>query len=309
MRNLIKSMGIGLFFFSTALWAQSSGNVVQDIQDGKHGKAFKPEFTVSAKEGGYLEYNCFLQCHSSVKIIEDPKAQAKDFAEGGKYADKRHGITCIVCHDLTVEAPGIKLKRAGWEACTQCHNAEGRGLGQQIHHAQKEMQFGYVLGDITLKPNTHSTVPQMSCTSCHTASATNHTFLAPKNYAEMYDQKLCITCHGDPAAAGKALKVKRDQYKAWIDDLNKEFKPIFNAHETLAAASFKGEKPADWEAFHKDFLSVVAQYRIVQREHSNGVHNFSSAETLLKYSEPIIHAMTKKYPALITQYGTGNRDF
>jgi predicted CXXCH cytochrome family protein len=295
-------------FVSVPHPVKSTGNVVKDMEQGRHGTSFRKNFIIAAKDGGMRDYNCFLQCHSSVKILKDKDASPADFVKGGKYDNQRDGLTCGVCHEFSVASPGIKTRNASWDKCTICHFAEHRNTGKLIHHASKEMFFGYKLGDLELKPTVHSTVSSMDCTSCHKVTATNHTFMPERNYGKMFDQPLCTGCHGDPAKAGKAAAAKQAAFKKRINELyTKEFKPIFNA--AMVLASMKEGKPANADAFQKDFTSIISPFSMVQRERAYGLHNFATAQRLLDYSEPIIHDMTRKYSDIIKAHGTGNRDY
>jgi predicted CXXCH cytochrome family protein len=295
-------------FVSVPRSVNSTGDVVKDLAQSRHGTSFRKNFIISAKDGGMLEYGCFLQCHSSVKILQDKDAKPADFVKGAKYEQQRSGLTCPVCHELTPESPGIKTRNAGWEKCTVCHFAEHRNTGKLLHHASKEMFFGYKVGDVELKASEHSTVPGMDCTSCHKVSATNHTFMPERNYVKMFDQQLCRECHANAKEEAADLVKKQAVFKKRIDELyTKEFKPIFNA--AMVLESMKDGKPADVEAFKRDFASVIAPFSMVQRERASGLHNFANAKRLLDFSEPIIHEMTRKYPEIIKTHGTGDRDY
>ncbi len=300
--------GKGKPFVSVPHVVKSTGDVMKDWAQSRHAKSFQKNFIVPFKDGGFMEANCFLQCHSSVKILQDKDAQPQDFVKGAKYDKQRYGLTCAVCHEMTVEEPGIKTRNAGWEKCTTCHFAEHRNAGVFVHHASKEMFFGYKLGDVEMKPNTHSTVPGMDCTSCHKVTATDHTFMPERDLKKLFDQPLCKTCHADPVKWARDTEKKLAAFKKRIDTLyTGEFKPILNA--AAVVGRLKEGKPADADAFIKDYKAVMAQFSIVQRERAYGLHNFATAQTLLDYSEPRIHDITRKYADIIKKYGTGNRDF
>lgn len=237
-----------------------------------------------------------VHCHSETAILRDPNAKLTDFFAGGKYEKDREGITCLVCHNMGGDKM-ITLRHPGWDSCTTCHTAGTVTLGKEVHHSQKQMIEGVGVGEVTSKPSYKwaSMKDTFSCTDCHVTNGLKHDFMVPgvtatydalgttrlgtqmnyKEFAVMFKQDKCITCHYDPTNTINKIQQRQDEIAKKIEAL----KPTFEEWEKkISTLDPKDPKIAQ-------FTTARTYYMYVTSDASKGAHNYALAKSLLEQAE------------------------
>lgn len=271
-------------------------SIIDQVRQSQHYKMF-PTLIAEKENNSSFDYSdACLRCHSETAIIRDSNAKMNDFFTGGKYEKDREGITCLVCHTMGGEKM-ISLRYTGWESCTTCHTSGGITLGKEVHHSQKEMIEGIGVGDVPSKPSYKWAAMQdtFSCTDCHVTNGLKHDFMVPgvtatydalgttrlntemdfTEFAKMFKQDKCITCHYDPSNTINKIRQRQDEITKKIDALKPQFESWEKKIELLDP---KDPKVAQ-------FNDAQTYYTYVTSDASKGSHNYALSKALLEQAE------------------------
>lgn len=280
--------------------APKSSSIIDQVRQSQHFNMFPTLVAEKEKDPTYDYNDSCVRCHSETAILSDKNAKLTDFFNGGKYANQREGITCLVCHNMGGEKM-ISLRQPGWGTCTVCHTAESLTLGQDVKHSQKEMIEGNGVGDVASKPSYKwaAMKDSFSCTDCHVTNGLKHDFMVPGvtvtydatgtvrtntkiNYAEfanMFKQEKCITCHYDPTPTVSKIQTHQEEITKRLEAL----KPKFDSWEKqLQTAS-----PTDPRLIQ--LKKAQTYYTYVTSDASKGAHNYALSKDLLVQAETEIN--------------------
>ena len=282
----------------------SSKTLVQQVKDSRHYKMFQALVAQAEKETAdktpKFDYtkNC-VKCHSPGVIREgDKTAQIPNFFKGGKYADRREGITCADCHELGGRDI-FSLRISGWDACAQCHKNSSPEikLGSRVTDPQIQMIMGTPVG-------THEAMPShkwkhmkdnFSCKDCHVTNRHRHTFFVPGvtatyddtglkrtgtsmdwgQFATIFKQEKCIACHANPQSVIGKLKATQMEITSKLDSLQ----PIYDNWTKKVKMLDKTDPRVI------AFNNGVIYFSYVRRDASKGCHNPEYARVLLQNCE------------------------
>lgn len=272
-------------------------SIIDQVRESQHFKMFPTLLKEKEKDSNFDYADGCLRCHSQTAILKDPNAKLTDFFQGGKYAQEREGITCIVCHTIGGEKM-ITLRYTGWQSCTTCHTAGGTvTLGKEVHHSQKEMIEGLGVGAVPSKPSYKWSAMKstFNCTDCHVTNALKHDFMVPgvsatydslgttrtgtqmnyTEFAKMFNQDKCITCHDDPAQTISKIQQRQNEISKKLDLL----KPKFESWEKKASSL----DPKDPQV--AQFYNARTYYMYVTSDSSKGAYNYALSKALLEQAE------------------------
>lgn len=280
--------------------APKSSSIIDQVRQSQHFNMFPTLVAEKEKDPTFDYDDSCVRCHSETAILSDKNAKLSDFFSGGKYANQREGITCLVCHNMGSEKM-ISLRQPGWGTCTVCHTAESLTLGKDVKHSQKEMIEGVGVGDVASKPSYKWAAMNdtFSCTDCHVTNGLKHDFMVPgvtvtydatgtvrtdtkinyTEFANMFKQEKCITCHYDPSPTISKIQQHQAEIIKSLDTL----KPKFDSWEKqLQAAS-----PTDPRVIQ--FKKAQTYYTYVTSDASKGAHNYALSKDLLVQAETEIN--------------------
>jgi PBP1b-binding outer membrane lipoprotein LpoB len=273
-----------------------TSSIIDQVRQSQHFKMFQTQVAEKEKDPSYDYNDSCIRCHSEIAILSDKNAKLTDFYTGGKYADQKEGITCLVCHNIGGEKM-ISLRQPGWNSCTTCHTSEGLTLGKEVHHSQKEMIEGQGVGEVQGKPSYKwaSMKETFSCTDCHVTNGLKHDFMVPgvtatydstgtertgttMNYTEftkMFKQEKCITCHYDPTSTINKIQSHQDEIAKELETLKSKFESI---EKQFIATSANDPKVVQ-------FNKAKTYYTYVTSDASKGAHNYALSKDLLLKAE------------------------
>lgn len=279
-----------------------TGSVIEQVRLSNHNKSFST-LIHEREHSPNFEYNdeC-LKCHSEITILYDKNAKVTDFFQGGKYADRREGITCIVCHKIGGEKM-ISLINTGWKTCNGCHTNGALTLGKVVKSPHKEMIEGIGVGDVSSKPSYKWAAMKdtFSCEDCHVTDGLKHDFMVPgvtatyddlgitrtgtqidyEEFKTTFNQEKCITCHYDPVDTILKTQLHQEEITAKLNIL----KPKFDSWEKKIASM--GPKDPNVQLFN----NARTYYTYVTADASKGAHNFALAKALLEQAEVEINKL------------------
>jgi len=271
-------------------------SIIDQVRQSQHFNMFPTLINEKEKDSSFDYDDSCIGCHSETAILKDPKAKLTDFFKGGKYADQKEGITCLVCHNIGGDKM-ITLRNPGWGACTTCHTTGTVTLGKEVHHSQKEMIEGIGVGAVASTPSYKWAAMKdtFSCTDCHVTNGLKHDFMVPgvtatydtlgatrtgtqMNYTEfatMFKQDKCITCHYDPSETVSLIQQDQGEISTKLASL----KPKFDTWtKRVAVLDPKDPRVAQ-------FNNARTYYTYVTSDSSKGAHNFALAKALLEQAE------------------------
>ena len=271
-------------------------SIIDQVRLSQHFKMFPTLLAEKENDASFDYEDGCIRCHSETAIIRDANAKLEDFYTGGKYAKAREGITCWVCHNMGGDKM-ISLRNSGWESCATCHTAGTITLGKEVHHSQKQMIEGVGVGDVPSKPSYKwaSMKDTFSCTDCHVTNGLKHDFMVPgviatydalgttrlstqmnyKEFANLFKQDKCITCHYDPTNTITKIQQRQDEISKKLESL----KPQFESWEK----KLKTVDPKDPKVVQ--FNNARTYYMFVTSDASKGAHNYALAKALLERAE------------------------
>lgn len=272
-------------------------SIIDQVRHSQHFKMFPTLISVKEKDPSFDYEDGCISCHSEIAILKDPNAKLTDFFQGGKYAEEREGITCLVCHNVGGEEM-ISLRNPGWGSCTTCHTSGSTiTLGKEVHHSQKEMIEGIGVGIVPTTPSYKwiAMKDSFSCTDCHVTNGLKHDFMVPgvtatydalgttrtgtqmdyTKFAEMFKQDKCVTCHYEPSSTISKIQQRQDEISGKIATL----KPKFESWEKkVQSLDPKDPKVAQ-------FNNARTYYMYVTSDASKGAHNYALSKALLQQAE------------------------
>lgn len=275
----------------------NASSIIDQVRLSQHFKMFPTMISEKENDLSFDYEDGCVRCHSETAILRDPSAKLTDFFRGGKYAKDREGITCLVCHVMGGDKM-ISLRHTGWESCTTCHTSGGTiTLGQEVHHSQKEMIEGIGVGAVPTKPSYKwaAMKDDFSCTDCHVTNGLKHDFMVPgvtatydalgttrtgtqmnyTEFAKMFKQDKCITCHYDPSSTISKIQQRQEEISQKLDSL----KPKFDSWEKKV----KSLDPKDPKVIQ--FNNARTYYMYVTSDSSKGAHNYALCKALLQQAE------------------------
>ena len=280
--------------------AVKSTSIIDQVRQSQHAKMFPTLLAEKEKDPTYDYEDACIKCHSEIAILFDKNAKLTDFYKGGKYANQKEGITCLVCHNIGGEKM-ISIRQTGWNSCTSCHTGGVPTLGKEVHHSQKEMIEGIGVGDVPGKPSYKwaSMKDTFSCTDCHVTNGLKHDFMVPgvtasydatgtvrtgtnmnyTEFAKMFKQDKCITCHYDPSSTITKIQQHQDEIAKKLETLKPKFD---NWEKQLQSASATDPRVVQ-------FNNARTYYMYVTSDASKGAHNYALAKELLLKAETEIN--------------------
>jgi len=272
-------------------------SLIDQVRHSQHFNMFTTLINSKEDDASFDYDDSCIGCHSETAILKDPKAKLTDFFKGGKYADQKEGITCLVCHNIGGQEM-ITLRNTGWGTCTTCHTSGGTvTLGKEVHHSQKEMIEGIGVGVVPTKPSYKWAAMKdtFSCTDCHVTNGLKHDFMVPgvtatydelgttrtgtqMNYTEfavMFNQDKCITCHDDPSQTISKIEQREESISKKLETL----KPQFDKWEKIISSL----DPNDPRI--AQFKNARTYYMYVTSDSSKGAHNYALSKALLEQAE------------------------
>lgn len=273
-------------------------NLVDQVKNSQHYKMF-PTLIAEKEKDANFDYadNC-IKCHSQVAVLNDKTAKMTDYFKGGKYENQREGITCVVCHKFEGQDM-ISLRNKGWDSCTVCHTADKAvlKLGSEVHHPHNEMIKGVPIEGGTPMPSYKyaNMKDSFSCVDCHITNGQDHDFMVPgvkatydalgtarkgttidyNEFATIFKQEKCVTCHADPKPTIDKLKAHQEEIGKKLEAL----RPVFDEW---------GKKV---ETMDKNDPKVIAYnngktyFWYVDADASKGAHNYALAKDSLQKCE------------------------
>ncbi|KKM11619.1 hypothetical protein SY88_08010 [Clostridiales bacterium PH28_bin88] len=219
-----------------------------------------------------------LACHSATAFIAKENGETlklADFKEGGKYANDRAGVTCVVCHashttKTVKEMKPANLRKSREETCVQCHKESGQIFKGDVASLQK--------GKKVVATSIPSATTQ-TCVDCHmprvaksgvNGDLASHQFKpVAKSQADAWKLPAHTVVASDD---GIAKKADFDKAKAALADRVK-----------AAEAKFATvDKAAEHYAHAKEALDgAIANNWILYKDPGAGYHNLPFAEELL----------------------------
>jgi len=272
-------------------------SIIDQVRQSQHFNMFSTLINEKEKDASFDYDDSCIGCHSETAILKDPNAKLTDFFKGGKYADQKEGITCLVCHNIGGDKM-ISLRNAGWGTCTTCHTSGGTiTLGNEVHHSQKEMIEGIGVGAVSSTPSYKWSAMKdtFSCTDCHVTNGLKHDFMVPgvtatydalgttrtgtkmnyTQFATMFKQDKCITCHYDPTSTVSKIQQEQEEISKKLDTL----KPKFDTWEKKILTL----DPKDPQI--AQFKNARTYYMYVTSDSSKGAHNYALSKALLEQAE------------------------
>lgn len=273
-----------------------TGSIIDQVRLSNHNKMFAILIQEKELSSSFQYSDECLKCHSEIAILYDKNAKVTDFMKGGKYADQREGITCLVCHKIGGEKM-VSLLKTGWQTCNGCHTNGTPTLGKEVIYSQKEMIEGIGVGDVPNKPSYKwaSMNDTFSCVDCHVTDGQRHDFMVPgvsatyddlgitrtgtsldyEEFRTTFNQEKCITCHYDPVDTIDKTKIHQAEITLKLNKL----KPMFESWGKKVATL----KPNDPNV--QIFNNARTYYSYVTADASKGAHNFALAKELLEKAE------------------------
>jgi len=269
--------------------------LIDQVRQNQHFNTFSTLLNSKEDDSSFNYDDSCIGCHSETAILKDPKAKLTDFFKGGKYADQKEGITCLVCHNMGREKM-ITLRNTGWGTCTTCHTSGGTvTLGKEVHHSQKEMIEGIGVGTVPTKPSYKWAAMKIRFLVPIATSRLKHDFMIPgvtatydslgttrtgtqMNYAEfakMFKQDKCITCYYDPAQTISKIQQREESISKKLDAL----KPQFDNWEKKIPSL----DPNDLRI--AQFKNARTYYMYVTSDSSKGAHNYALSKALLEQAD------------------------
>jgi len=271
-------------------------SIIDQVSQSQHFNMFSTLINEKEKDASFDYDDSCIGCHSETAILKDPKAKLTDFFKGGKYADQKEGITCLVCHNIGGDKM-ISLRNTGWGACTTCHTSGAVTLGKEVHHSQKEMLEGIGVGAVASTPSYKWAAMKdtFSCTDCHVTNGLKHDFMVPgvtatydalgttrtgtkMNYtvfATMFKQDKCITCHYDPTPTINKIQQSQQEISTKLASLKPKFD---NWEKKIPTLDPKDPQIAQ-------FKNARTYYMYVTSDSSKGAHNYALSKALLEQAE------------------------
>lgn len=272
-------------------------SIIDQVRQSQHFKMFPTLIREKENDKSFDYEDACIRCHSETAILRDSSAKLTDFYQGGKYANDREGITCLVCHNMGGNSM-ISLRNTGWESCSTCHTSGSTiTLGKEVHHSQKEMIEGIGVGAVPTKPSYKwvAMKDSFSCTDCHITNGLKHDFMIPgvtatydalgttrtgtqmdyTKFAEMFKQDKCITCHYEPSTTVTKIQQRQNEISQKLDTL----KPKFESWEKKVQSL----DPKDPKV--TQFNNARTYYMYVTSDSSKGAHNYALSKALLEQAE------------------------
>jgi len=279
-----------------------TGSLIDQVRLSNHNKMFTTMIQQKENSPNFKYSDECLKCHSEIAILYDKNAKVTDFFQGGKYADQREGITCLVCHKMGGEKM-VSLINTGWQTCNVCHTNGALTLGKVVKYPQKEMIEGIGVGDVPSKPSYKWAAMKdtFSCVDCHVTNGQKHDFMVPGvtatydelgvtrtgtllDYVEFkttFNQEKCITCHYDPVDTIRKTQLHQEEITTILNTL----KPKFDSWEKKIASM----DPKDPNV--QLFNNARTYYSYVTADASKGAHNFALTKALLEQAEVEINKL------------------
>ena len=279
-----------------------TGSLIDQVRLSNHNKMFTTLIQEKEASPSFAYSDECLKCHSEIAILSDKNAKMTDFFTGGKYANQKEGITCLVCHKMGGEKM-VSLNNTGWQTCNGCHTNGTPTLGKVVKYPQKEMIEGIGVGAVPSKPSYKwaSMNDTFSCVDCHVTNGLKHDFMVPgvtATYDELgvtrtgtvldyeafkttFNQEKCITCHYDPTETIDKTKQHQEEITTKLNSL----KPKFDSWNLKVATM----NPKDPNV--QLFNNAQTYYTYVTADASKGAHNFAFAKALLEQAEVEINKL------------------
>jgi predicted CXXCH cytochrome family protein len=261
-----------------------------------HHKGAYPQWAVSghakatdllaAHGDSYLSRQECIKCHSTTAGLI--------IAKGGTYDPKtdyvNDGVSCVACHDPHGSNEPGQLKQNAQALCLSCHSV-GRGapgtptIGttRAPHSPQGDMLAG--TGAIGIAPTTGAHTGQ-DCIACHMTGA-NHEFkvLKPQDVIGTNTKDTCTTCHTNstPESRGAYLELWGDTIQGRLANIQADVDKI--------DAALKANPNALTAAQNTTYVNARANFWMVQKDGSNGAHNFEYAIKILTQAQKDINAV------------------
>lgn len=267
-------------------------SLLDQVNGSPHSRALSSliDTRLRASDSQKFQDQC-LNCHSAVKLLDDPGAKPVDFLPGGKYNNQSEGITCRVCHNLG-GTDMFNLKYAGWDACGRCHRASEITLGQDVEHPQFNMIRGLGVGEVPSMPSLKYRLgDKFACYDCHLTDNTRHSFSVPgtarsntgfeaaalneKEFSELLQTKRCNICHIDAGFTVEQFLKHRQEIEQQLQELrliNYEWSkkiPNLDPQDPRVALYYQG----------RTYLTYV------DADGSKGAHNYELSKALLEQAQ------------------------
>ncbi|HWI65895.1 MAG TPA: ammonia-forming cytochrome c nitrite reductase subunit c552 [Symbiobacteriaceae bacterium] len=238
----------------------------------------------------YLNRQECIKCHST--------AAGEMIAEGKTFVAKDHlvndGVSCVACHDPHGSNNTASLKMEPQALCLSCHSvARGGAPVAQIgttrapHSNQGDMLQGITAIGVAPTKGAHS---ELSCVECHMTEG-NHLMkvVKPEDVMGTTRKDSCSACHTNSSAES------RDVYLSmWQESISGRVEAA-KADVAVIEAALKanpdvlGDKKAAFEA-------ARANYWYVEKDGSNGAHNFEYAIKVITKAQKDLAAIKAGLP-------------
>ncbi|HYF92366.1 MAG TPA: ammonia-forming cytochrome c nitrite reductase subunit c552 [Symbiobacteriaceae bacterium] len=233
----------------------------------------------------YLARTECISCHSTSAGIA---------IKGGEKWDAstmlvNDGVSCVACHDPHNSNNPRQLRKDAQALCLSCHSvARGGEPVKQIgttrapHSPQGDMLQGISAIDVAPTKGAHS---QVSCVECHMTEG-NHLMkvVKPGDVMGSVRKDSCTACHtkSTPESRDVYLSMWEESIKGKVDAVKADVDYIDSALK--ANPNLLGDKKAAYE-------NARANYWFVQKDKSNGAHNFEYAIKVITKAQKEIAAI------------------
>ncbi|HYG58419.1 MAG TPA: ammonia-forming cytochrome c nitrite reductase subunit c552 [Symbiobacteriaceae bacterium] len=233
----------------------------------------------------YLNRQECIYCHSTSAGLQI--ADGKPFVAATDLVND--GVSCVACHDPHGSSYDAQLKMEPQALCLSCHSvARGGEPVKQIgtvrapHSPQGDMLQGISAIDVAPTKGAHS---EVTCVECHMTGA-NHLMkvLLPEDVIGTTTKDSCSACHTNSSAESRAVYLEM-----WKEAIGTRVAAA-KADVAIIDAAVKanpnvlGEQKAAYEA-------ARANYWMVEKDKSNGAHNFEYAIKIITKSQKDLSAI------------------
>ncbi|HYF93063.1 MAG TPA: ammonia-forming cytochrome c nitrite reductase subunit c552 [Symbiobacteriaceae bacterium] len=230
----------------------------------------------------YLNRQECIKCHST--------AAGLMIADGQTFVASEHlvndGVSCVACHDPHGNNIENSLKMEPQALCLSCHSvARGGEPVAQIgttrapHSPQGDMLQGISAIGIAPTKGAHS---ELTCVECHMTEG-NHLMkvLKPADVIGTTRKDSCSACHtnSSPESRDVYLTMWEESIKSRVAAVKADVAVVDAALK--ANANVLGDKNAA-------YINARANFWMVEKDKSNGAHNFEYAMKIITNSQKVI---------------------
>jgi len=233
----------------------------------------------------YLNRQECIKCHSTAAGLMI--AEGKTFVASKDMVND--GVSCVACHDPHGSPIENSLKMEPQALCLSCHSvARGGAPVKQIgttrapHSPQGDMLQGISAIDVAPTKGAHS---EVTCVECHMTEG-NHQMgvVKPADVIGTTRKDSCSACHTNSSPESRAVYLEM-----WEESIVSRVNAV-KADVAIVDAAVKanpnvlGDKKAAYEA-------ARANYWMVEKDKSNGAHNFEYAIKVITKAQKDITAI------------------